>query len=120
MLQDRQGIPTGFPLHWSLADIVLPLEGEETALLPSAGSGTSAVRQTAVSQERERYELPKLRIRYCQPVILMILLFVLLGVPTLQLQKCQGVQLAKQDDHPGRGLRQQRDLQLYHTAKGTL
>jgi len=85
---------------------VLPPEGEEAALLPSAGSGTSAVRQTAVSQERERHELPKLRIRYCQLVILMILLLVPLGVPTLQLQKCQGIQLAEQDDHPGRGLRQ--------------
>jgi len=51
MLQDRQGIPAGFPLHWSFADIVLPPEGEEATLLPSAGSGTSAVRQTAVSQE---------------------------------------------------------------------
>lgn len=41
MLQDCQGIPTGFALHWSFADLVLSSQGEETALLPSAGSGIS-------------------------------------------------------------------------------
>lgn len=39
MLQDRQGIPAGFALHRSLADLVLPPQRKKAALLPSAGSG---------------------------------------------------------------------------------
>jgi len=41
VLQDCQGIPAGFTLHWSFADLVLSSQGEKAALLPSAGSGIS-------------------------------------------------------------------------------
>lgn len=41
MLQDCQGISASFAFYWSFANLVLSSQGEETSLLPSAGSGVS-------------------------------------------------------------------------------
>ena len=42
------------------------------------------------------------------------------GLRALLLPVCEGVQLAEQSRHLGRGLRLQRHLQLYHPAAGPL